>query len=272
MDGAIVELNDEMVKRGGTLRNIVPPKEKHWGKFPLIGEKMRWVTYYNTIGVDVLEFPPSSVILPGEQLSFSFEAKGLPGIGQFWAEGWAPWYFTEEQEDSLIRAGYPEDDLHPTDEKFFKGVTIIRKTPPDPFVHLAFLDTLLSYARQSAELGWLGRLRDDDCDDDERPDNGIVKNIELRLQKARRELLRSDSVQARKELEKLVQKVERIWKRSQEDEKKHGRDRWEKRDQVIITSEAYALLKYNTEYLIDRLPEKSKHGRGDDEKDKKPKK
>jgi hypothetical protein len=39
-----------------------------------------------------------------------------------------------------------------------------------------------------------------------------------------------------------------------------------------MTSEAYALVKYNAEYLVDRLPEKSKHSRGDDEKDKKPKK
>jgi hypothetical protein len=134
-----------------------------------------------------------------------------------------------------------------------------------------YLDTLLSFTHQSADLGWLGRGRDNDCDDDERPDDGIVKNIELRLQKANRELTRGDSVQARKKLEKLVQKVERIWKRSQEEEKKHGRDRWERQDNVIMTSEAYALLKYNSEYLIDRLPDKSKHSREDD-KDKKPKK
>jgi hypothetical protein len=258
MTAAIVELNDKMFKRGGTLRNIVPPKEKNWGEFPDVGEKMSWVTYYDTTGIDVLEFPPRSVILPGEQLSFSFEAKGLPGIGHFWAEGWAPWYFTEQQEDSLIRAGYPEEDLHPTDEKFFKGVTIVRKNPPDSFVHLAFLDTLLSYTRQSAELGWLGRERDEDCDNDERPQDGIVKNIEQRLQKAKRELVRRDTAQTRKELEKLVQKVERIWKRSEEDEKKHRKDKWEKRDQLIMTSEAYALLKYNTEYLIDRLPREKK--------------
>jgi hypothetical protein len=143
---------------------------------------------------------------------------------------------------------------------------------PDQISLSTLLDTLISYTRQSANLGWLGKERDDDCDDDERPDAGIARNIEQRFQKAKRELTKGDSVQARKELEKLVQKVERIWKRSQEDEKKHRKDKWEKRDQVIMTSEAYALLKYNTEYLVDRLPEKSKHGRGDDEKDKKPKK
>ena len=140
------------------------------------------------------------------------------------------------------------------------------------FSALVWLDTLLSYTQQSAELGWLRRGQDNDCDDDERPGDGVVKNMELRLQKAKRELTRGDSVQARKDLEKLAQKVERIWKRSQEEEKKHKRDRWDRKEDVIMTSEVYALLKYNTEYLIDRLPEKSKHGRGEDERDKKPKK
>jgi hypothetical protein len=270
MDQAVVELNDDWLENGGTVRNVIPPKQKDWGEYPLLGEKMRWVTYYDTTGLDVLEFPPRSVILPGEELSFSFEARGLPGIGQFWAAGWAPWYFTEEQEDSLIRAGYPEDDLHPTDDKFFKGITIVRKNPPEPLVHLAFLDSVSSYARRSAELGWLGKSRDNDCDEDERPDDGIAKNIELRLQKAKRELVKGDSVQTRKELEKLVQKVERIRKRSQEEEKKHKRDRWEKDSNVIMTGEAYALLKYNTQYLIERLPEKSKNEK--DDKNKKPKK
>ena len=153
----------------------------------------------------------------------------------------------------------------------FRGVSIGPTAPPADFAAMAFLDTLLSYTRQSADLGWLGKGRDNDCDDDERPDDGIVKNIELRLQNAKRELTEGDSVQARKELEKLLQKVERTWKRSQEEEKRHKRDRWERNDNVIMTSEAYALLKYNSEYLIDRLPDKSKHGREDD-KDKKPKK
>ncbi|GJQ22204.1 MAG: hypothetical protein HBSIN02_25590 [Bacteroidia bacterium] len=130
----------------------------------------------------------------------------------------------------------------------FSGLTIGPTAPPANFIPLAFLDTLLSYTRQSAELGWLGKERDDDCDEDEQPDDGLILNIEQRLTKAKRELMREDSVKARRELEKLVKKVERIWKRSQE-EANRGR-------KGPMTSEAYALLKYNTEYLIERLPEK----------------
>ena len=269
--GVAIELNDDWTEYGGSLRNLMAPKEKDWGEFPTVAEKMRWVTAYDTTGRDILEGPPMSAILPGERISFSFEARGLPGIGLFWAEGWAPWYFTAEERDSLLREGYPESDLQLSDDNSFKGVTVVRRSPPEPFVPRIFVDTLLSYTRQSAEFGWLGNQRDNDCDQDERPGDGIVKNIELRLQKAKRELTRGDSVQTRKELEKLLQKVERIWKRSQEHEKKHKRDGWERKENVIMTSEAYALLKYNTEYLIDRLPDKSKHGREDD-KDGRPNK
>jgi len=273
MERAIVELNDDWVKYGGSLRNVEPPKEKDWGEFPSVKEKMRWVTYYDTTGLDIMERPPRSAVRPGEELSFSFEARGLPGIGHFWAAGWVKWPLTMEEKDSLIREGYDWEKSRALDENFFEGLTVVRRSPPNPFVHLAFLDTLLSYTRQSAELGWLapltglgkdpkGAARDNDCDGDERPENGIVRNIELRLQKTRRELERGDSVKARGELQKLVAKVERIWKRSEkEEERKHGKDRknWWRRDKdekVIMTSEAYALLKYNTEYVIDRLPER----------------
>ncbi len=120
---------------------------------------------------------------------------------------------------------------------------------------IAWIDTLVSYKHRAVELGWLRGRRDDDCDDDEKPDDGIVKNLDKRLEKARKELVKEDSVQARKELEKFVKKVEQLRKRSEEAEKKN------KPDQVIITKEAYLLLKNNADYLIERLPEKKGKGK-----------
>ncbi len=164
--------------------------------------------------------------------SFSYESVGLPFITTYYVRGSNP---------SLIQPPYDEDArFRDKIENSVKGPTLGPADPPTPFNGLAFLDTLLSYTRQSAELRWLGRDRDDDCDDDERPDDGVVRNIENRLQKARRELVRGDSVKARKELLKLVRKVDRL----------------QRRGERVMTSESYALLKYNTEYLIERLPER----------------
>jgi hypothetical protein len=149
------------------------------------------------------------------------------------------------------------------------GLTVGPVMPPDPFLAGHFIDTLLSYTRQSVDLGWLaskdskrGIGRDDDCDNDERPDNGVAGNIERRLEIAKRELSKGDSVSARRDLERLLSKIERVWKRSQDQDKKRGRNRKEemrsKDDKIIMTSEAYALLKYNLEYLIDRMPERER--------------
>jgi len=169
---------------------------------------------------------------------FSFRSAGLPTIVFSYSEGAAKTvYFPEEPPldvDSLL------DPLEIFPRNSVSQTTVGPKQPEEAFDKTAFLDTLLSYTRQSAQLGWLGRIRDDDCDDDERPDDGVVRNIENRLQKARRELVRGDSVKARRELEKLIRKVDRL----------------QRRGERVMTGEAYALLKYNTEYLIERLPER----------------
>jgi len=204
----------------------------------------------------------SDYVRPGEALGgFEMMSKGLPTIRRCIV---SPFFdvlalFPDPQDTTITYYVPPIDSVR--NAVRFYGSTVGPGAPPMNFVPIVWLDTLLSYTRQSAEIGWLGRSRDNDCDDDERPDDGITKNIERRLQKARKELSKGDSVKARKELEKLVDKVERIWKRSQQEEKKHKRDKWEKRDDVIMTSEAYALLKYNTEYLIDRLPGEKKKGK-----------
>jgi len=170
---------------------------------------------------------------------FALGSIEIPGIGKAYFQGTAP--------TPIYVHGLPPHELNRRIAalRIFPANHVGRRTivpvaPLGPFVAIYFLDTLLSYTRQSAALGWLGRDRDDDCDDDERPDDGVVRNIQNRLQKARRELVRGDSVKARRELVKLVRKVDRL----------------QRRGERVMTSEAYALLKYNTEYLIERLPER----------------
>ena len=196
----------------------------------------------------------TNLIKQGEKdSSFSFSSTGLPSIQRCSFRGYNGGNSTTNQAKNS-----------------FLVLSISAADPPFPFIEHVFLDTLLSYTRESAELGWLGRDRDNDCDNDEKPEDGIVRNIEQRFKKAKRQLERGDSVLARRELEKLVAKVERLWKRSENDEeRKHGKDRknwWrrDKDDRIVMTSEAYALLKYNIEYLIDRLPyQKPKKGAKD---------
>jgi hypothetical protein len=232
-----------------------------------------WFAGFSMDGtVDWVSAIPDYRIQPGARLdSIIMTSYGLPGFRRFVV---SPSYhpkpavvITPENEDSLHlntpESTEEEDSVQLALINSIKvmGLTIGPTAPPLNFDASVWIDTLLSYARQSVNLGWLGKERDDDCDNDEHPQDGIERNFERRLMMAQRDLQHGDSVKARMDLQMLVNKVDRIWKRGQEEEKKQGKGKGRGKDNnVIMTSEAYALLKYNTEYLIDKLPERERHG------------
>jgi len=243
-----IEVGDYYLENGGSIGNFFDPRDWYGWFSDVVSSPVDlsargtvvWISEDSLSNVSGLMVPARSSLGPGDTVTLTFESNGLPSIKRFWASGWAR-PLLERQYDSLLALGFSANDIQrPWYEDAYKGLTISPQLPSAIFQPLNLLDTLLSYTRQSAQLGWLGRNRDDDCDDDERPDDGVVRNIENRLQKARRELVRGDSVKARRELEKLIRKVDRL----------------QRRGERVMTSEAYALLKYNTEYLIERLPER----------------
>jgi hypothetical protein len=101
------------------------------------------------------------------------------------------------------------------------GVTICAEDPAMPFEPGALLDTLRTYPERSASLGWLdGR--------------GIQRSLEAKLDNARRELDQDNLEAAAGVLRTLASEVEA------------------QRDKAL-SSEAYALLSFNAEYLIEHL-------------------
>ncbi|MFA5832452.1 MAG: hypothetical protein WDA22_03140 [Bacteroidota bacterium] len=226
----------------------------NWGKvlFSDSPQLIRWIADVD----DETDHYGKNVIGHSVSLSdFSFNSSNsLPGILIYYSEGWAPAPVFEEGDETDTIPGYT--DLTPYGPGVV-GKTVGPVQPPIPFVHLSYLDTLIAYTHQSAALGWLKSKQDEDSDDgEEKPEDGIVNNLAKRLQKAKTELVRGDSVKARKELGKFLKKVETIHDRSVKAEQK------KKEDDVIMTSESFALLKYNGEYLLERLPAKTK-GRND---------
>jgi nucleotide-binding universal stress UspA family protein len=204
---------------------------------------------------------------PGVTLdSIIMTSHGLPGLRRFVI---SPSYnpkpaveVTPKNEDS-VRRFVPEPSeeeeeafQHLVDSIKVKGITIGPTAPSLNFVAIIWIDTLLSYKHQAVSLGWLRDRKEDQKDeDDEEKEDGVVAKLDKRLEKARAELLKGDSIKARKELKKFVKKVEKLYKESDEEEGKN------KPEKVVITSEGFALLKYNAEYLIDRLPKKQKEGK-----------
>jgi hypothetical protein len=186
-------------------------------------------------------------------------------------------------------------------KRYVVRATIGPTDPPNPFVPVVFLDTLLSYTRQSGELGWII---------DKNSEKRINRKIELakellqmaencELNPKKKELL-DEAVKEIKDIEiidaetletpKIIieeNKLKEINEFKKEISKKKPNDAkckelckkihtWlaiktleslvreveilnrisEKGKKQYLASEAYALLKYNTEYLIDQLGKK----------------
>jgi hypothetical protein len=182
----------------------------------------------------------------------ALRTRGLPGIVNS--------YFAGKTVSPSFPGGGPSIEVDakvtqllgfPSNYLVFKTVGPMRNV--EFRVPHTFLDTLLSYVHKSHELGWINNTRDDDCEADERAEDGIVKNLDKRLI-ITKDLIAKDKIGAAKaRLQMFLNKVERLWSRQ---EKEEARNR--KNPRIIFTSEAYALLKYNGEYLLDHLVENKK--------------
>ncbi|MGA3287428.1 MAG: hypothetical protein ABSD46_08375 [Bacteroidota bacterium] len=108
-------------------------------------------------------------------------------------------------------------------ENAFMGKTIGPADPPNPFVPLNFLDTLTNYTTQSRSLGWI-------------KDNTTASKYLDYFSSARTKLVQHDSVGARTVLLQVLKDVDID-------------------STTSLSSEAYALLRFNTEYLANILPQ-----------------
>jgi hypothetical protein len=159
---------------------------------------------------------------PGvSQSGFSFSSSNsLPGILIYYSEGWAPAPVFEEGEATDSIPGYT--DLTPYGPGVV-GKTVGPVTVPSPFVPLNFLDTLTSYTTQSRTLGWI-------------KDQTTANKYLGYFSSARTKLVQHDSVGARTILLQVLHDVNID-------------------STASISSEAYALLRFNTEYLVNVLPQ-----------------
>jgi hypothetical protein len=216
------------------------------------------IVYSSDAGFDVDTLLPA----PGSSVSgFSMMSKALPGIRTFTTEPYFDAYkFYPDAEDTIAAKDAIYSYVDSMKEVVnYHGWTIGPTAPPLNFSASSWIDTLVSYKHQCVTLGWLtnGSIHEKDEDDD-KADEGIVERLDRRLDKAKAAIVRSDSVKARLELELFVREVEHVYHQNKEEGMRRG--------VPVLTSEGYALLKYNAEYLIDRLPKR--HERGEDEKGK----
>lgn len=156
------------------------------------------------------------MIKPNSSLDgFMLYSKGLPIPTICYSMGWIDVPILEEEPDSV-----ENDNIF---ENSFQGWTIGPKNPPDSLDSIIFLDTLTNYNNQAYLLGWIKQ-------------ETIKNKYETYLTNARTSLQQGDSLHAAVHLKNILREVDVD-------------------SSDAITSEAYALLRYNTEYLLSFLPE-----------------
>jgi len=159
-------------------------------------------------------------ILPGSELILDIECKGLPSIVSYYTQGMRSLPDINPLHTSPSLANDFLSDLF---KNSFHNFTVGPSDPLSPFVLLNFLDTLTNYTTQSRSLGWI-------------KDQTIANKYLVYFSSARTKLVQHDSVGARTVLQQVLKDVNID-------------------STTNISSEAYALLRFNTEYLVNILPQ-----------------
>ncbi|MBI4824150.1 MAG: hypothetical protein HY805_07990 [Nitrospirae bacterium] len=166
-------------------------------------------------------------IKPGASLNgFGMQSEGLPAIVTYYAHGWRELPTISEEE-------MPEEEDCPERNIFinaFKGKTLGPTAPPLDFNPLSFLDYIIGMKHEAFSLGWI-------------TNKGIEMSLDAKLEAAKKKLEQGQNGTAKNILNALINEIEAQGCETYENCPKGNH----------LLPEAYALLKYNVLYLIERL-------------------
>lgn len=122
--------------------------------------------------------------------------------------------------------------------------------PPKPSASLTakdILDSLIVIVKTVQSQNWLGNQT-------------FTRELTNHLENAKKHLVKGDSVNCGKEVEKFQEKVNKEYEKTIDNEKKNLPDgkAGKPRDKRFVTIEGWKFLYYNAQYIIDRLPRKEK--------------
>jgi len=178
--------------------------------------RSHWVWNQEGWGTEVFNWNKPKEILPGRSLdSFKIVSPDLPVISLYVVRGENMLPLTTEYTSDEDSTDFVNNSV--------KGFTIGPSTLPNPFVPLNFLDTLINYTQRSLELDWI-------------TNQNIADKYDSLFSTAKTLLEGNHIPWVNSTLHTVL---------AEANEDSSGN----------ITSEAYALLRYNTEYLIENLPD-----------------
>lgn len=154
-------------------------------------------------------------IKPGStQTGFSFESKGLPGIVDCYLQGDTETPFLPEEDETV---DLPPDSFHDS----IAGKTVGPSAIPEPFNSEEFLNNIVSLKDESFKLGWIDTRM-------------LSFRLGNRLRAIGKAISEKDASLAKDLIQSFIKEVESL-----KDEH--------------LTPEAYYILKFNAQYLLDHL-------------------
>ncbi len=173
--------------------------------------------------------PEERDIKPSEIVSgFMFQTSfGLPGIIEYYAEGDAPLPRCPEGMAVDFIPGYHDLTSYGPG---IVGKTIGPTAPPADFKPLDFLNNIINMKHEAYSLGWI-------------TNKGIENSLDVKLDNAKKKIEQGNTTTAKNILNAFIDEVEAQGCATYENcpSGKH------------LTPEAYALMKYNVQYLIEKL-------------------
>jgi len=158
----------------------------------------------------------SAFIRPGHQLGgFRIVSHELPMVGTYYVQGYFPTPVVESEPDSVIGGSFYENSK--------KGQTLVPMNDTDPFMPFTFLDRICTYQQQAYDLGWISN-------------QGVFNSLRVKLNNAKEQLEKGQIHTVSNLLNAYINELDA-------QKEKH------------LTDEAYGLLKFNSEYLVEKLSE-----------------
>ncbi len=196
-----------------------------------------WIAGFSKYGTVSLGGGDFVQLKPGQSLSgFELNSYGLPSIREYKgepaldtdAEYYPDWESVEGAKDETAAMRTKIKEL--IERVSFKGKTIGPTAPPADFKPAAFLDYIIDLKHQASSLGWIDN-------------SGIVNSLDAKLDNAKKKMIQGENNTAKNILNAFINDVEAQGCSTYVNcpPGKH------------LTSEAYALLKFNAQYLIDNL-------------------
>ena len=192
--------------------------------FRIYSDSLRWLKpadWGGTIALNgdligISTVKDTQTIIPGGDKNFVYRSNGLPKIAEcYFLAG----YQVLDTEFFLGSVFYLRDKNILTNS--VKGIILSSSPPPDPFISSEFLDTLINYNTQSYELGWI-------------TDEQTKNKYENYFTAAKDAMVNGNTSSARTYLQSVLTDVDAD-------------------SSSTLSSEAYALLKYNTEFILKQL-------------------